>query len=133
MYKVFKFGCSGRIQSKTIFAIKTHLIELNRNLGKLCYKPIPENPFPHAGMLIHKLHHVLFLISYSMGEESLLGEINGVPHFCLACIHKSEAVGFLFHHLRHSIPLVSQDWDAQQFPEHSLLSPIPYAPEPKVK
>jgi len=63
-----------------------------------------------------------------MGEESLIGEINGVPHFCLACIHKSEAAGFLSHHHQHSNPLVSQDWDAQQCPEHSLLLPIPYGP-----
>lgn len=79
---------------------------------------VPENPFPHAGMSSHELHLQLFSIFYSMREEPLTGVINGVPHFCWAYTHKSEAAGFLFHHHLHSTLLVSQDSDAQQCPEH---------------
>ena len=87
----------------------------------MLHMPIPENPFPHAGMISLELHLELFSTSYSMIEESLIEGISGVPHFCSAYIRKLEAAGFLFRHHQHSIQLVSQDWDAQLCPEHSLL------------
>jgi len=89
---------------------------------------IPENPFPHGGMLSREQHLGLFSVSYSTGEEFLIAGINGVPSFCWAYIHIPKAAGFLFHHHQHNSQLVSQDWDAQQYQEHSLQSPIPYAP-----
>lgn len=90
--------------------------------------PIPENPFPRAGMLSREQHLGLFSVSYSMGEEFLIVGINGVPRFHWAYIDKSKAAGFPFHHHQHNIPLVSQDWDAQQCLEHLLQLPILYAP-----
>jgi hypothetical protein len=90
--------------------------------------PIPENPFPHAGMLSHEQRLGLFSVSYSMREEFLIVEINGVPRFRWAYIHISKAAGFLFHHHQHNSPLALQDCDARQYLEHSLQLPIPYAP-----